>query len=135
MPPSRSAGPRRPRLLVDIVTRPRRAAGPARVARQRPGCPRGIGNACAHGQPEVGALGLDLAQKGHLSAEEMRAAREVHHQPLGRLLGHPGRKLSCPAPEPSEKHRLGHGVLQAGDEPGAHCLGVAQGLARGQSRI
>jgi hypothetical protein len=118
------------RLLIDrIAVAPgARGAGSAE-ARQRPGRARGVGDARAHGQAEIGAVGLHLGEQRLLPAEEMGAAGEVDHQAIGRRLRHPGAELARPAAQRGEKRGLSRRVGDAGDEVGAERHRLAQRLA------
>jgi hypothetical protein len=69
------------RLLVDgvAVASGSRGAGSAEP-RQRPGRARGVGDAGADVQAEIGAVGFQLSEERGLSPEEMRAAGEIDQQ-------------------------------------------------------
>jgi hypothetical protein len=116
----------------------RRCAGPCGAGsaepRQRPGGARGVGDAGAHGQAQIGAIGLHLGEERLLPPEEMRAAGEIDHQPLGRSLRHPGAELPSPAAQRGQERRLPGRVGDAGDEVGAERHGLAQRLAPMEAR-
>ncbi len=117
------------RLLVDGVAGMDGPRGPLRVAGERPGRARGVRDSGAHRQAEVGAVLLHLGEQRRLPAEEMRAAGQVDHQSLRRLLGHPGAELARPAAERGEKGGLARRVGRPRHEVGAERRRLAQRLA------
>ncbi|HKR17412.1 hypothetical protein [Rhizorhapis sp.] len=79
--------------------------------RQRQGCIRrpGKGMTQAHAKPRHPHL--DVPGKACLATQKMRAARNVEHQPVGRIQGHGGRIAYAPQLQPFEPLLIGAGVM------------------------
>ncbi len=124
----------RARLLLDGVARAGGHRTAASVTRQCPGRALRVRDGAAHGQAEARAVLCQPVDQRRFAAEEMRAAGDVRHQPVGRRLGHPGADAPRPAPERREKCRLGRRARPARDQIGANRHRVGQRLAAGDPR-
>ena len=129
-PPLGRPRPRRMRLLLDRIPAAMQLHPAPGMARQRPGRPRRIGNRRPQGQAQRLAIRLYLRQQRGLAAEQMRAARQIHHQPRRRLFRHPGAELARPAPQARQEGRIALGIGGHRLQSRADRRRIAQGLAR-----